>query len=429
LVAAVACAASLAATLAAALVTRAARRPAEAPAHVSADDSARVPQPVRRVLREPVERDDAWLSQLLRGLGHRSLTLLADSEAHRVEVMVTEVLPSAGGRRLLEHRYRVDAELFYPASAIKPFVAVAALRHLEELARRHPGLALDTPLRICAIDEARCRDGVDPTNLEGGHITLGHELRKMLLVSSNRAFNRLYDFVGHERLNASLHELGFGSLRLRHRFQGGAEGGRTSPRFELLDGTLLLPQRVSALSLDAAAGARPEIGAAHYDDAGELQQQPADFRFKNVASLRDMQRLLMSLVDPSLPEALPLGLAQRHRDALLAAMREDPRASVNPELKGAQYAMEHYKPLWRGARRVVDQRDLLCVSKSGRAYGFEVDNAYLRHLPSGRAVFVTAAVYADPNKVVNDDGYAYHLTGAFMDELGAALAREVFLAR
>jgi hypothetical protein len=417
-----------AASLAAAILGL--RHPAPEVARIAADASARRSAPELHEAREAVERDDAWLAARLAELereGREGRILLADPAAHRVEVLVTEVLPAAGGGRTLrEHRFRVDAELLYPASAIKPFVAVAALRHLEGLAREQPGLSLDTPLRICELEEARCREGVDPTNLDGGTITLGHELKKMLLVSSNRAFNRLYDFVGHELLNESLHQLGFGSVRLRHRFQGGAEGGKSSPRFELLDGTLLLPPRISTLSLDAAPGARPDIGAMHYDESGKLQKRPADFRFKNHASLRDMQRLLMSLVDPTLPGAVALGLDEPHRQFLLEVMHTDPLDSVNPKFEGAQYGADRFKALWRGARRAVPEGDLYSVGKSGRAYGFEIDNAYLRHVPSGRALFVTAAVYADPNQVVNDDGYAYHLTGPFMDQLGEALARATF---
>ena len=69
---------------------------------------------------------------------------------------------------------------------------------------------------------------------------------------------------------------------------------------------------------------------------------------------------------------------------------------------------------------------LRCVSKGGRAYGFDVDNAYIEDLDSGRALYITAAVHADPNQVVNDDGYDYPTTGAFLQALGASLAKATF---
>lgn len=365
----------------------------------------------------PRVADDGWLGERIARLEETS-PLWRDPVSHRMQILVTRVEGSA----IRQHGYRADDELFYPASAIKPFVAVAALRELQRLREEDPSLTVDTPLYLCRVADARCALTHDASNLASGRITIRHELRKMLLVSNNVAFNRLYDLVGHHRLNDTFRHLGFDSVRLRHRFLGGPEGGRVSP--PMVIGSVALPRRVSAFPVGSAPAKRTEIGDAYYDEAGELHRGPADFRFKNYASLYDMQRLLIGVAMPDLPGAPDLGLTDEHRELLLDAMTEDPRASENPEYPGAHHAIEHHKALFWGARRAV--ADLRCVSKSGRAYGFEIDNAFFRHEPSGRALFVTAAVYANPNRVINDNGYAYHLTRAFMEALGEELARAAF---
>lgn len=367
-----------------------------------------------------VERDDAWLLERIAALRTRS-PLWGDVAAHRVQVLVTRI--GADGR-VTEHRFRVDEELVYPASAIKTFVAVAALRELQRLQADTPGLSLETPLFFCRQGEDKCGLTSDPTNTDGGRITLGHEIRKMQLVSNNVAFNRLYDFVGHAQLNTSFAALGMHSVRIRARFQGGAEGGRVSPPFNI--GTVRVPERVSKVPLSPAPAHHTDVGESFYDDDGKLQERPADFRFKNYASLRDLQRLMIGLVRPNLVGAPDLGLTEDHRWFLIRAMEEDPRESNNPEYAGARYDIERYKTLLAGARRAVGADALRCVSKSGRAYGFEVDNAYLEHRPSGAAMFVSVAVYANPNRVINDNGYAYHLTRAFVSSLGEELARAAF---
>jgi hypothetical protein len=70
------------------------------------------------------------------------------------------------------------------------------------------------------------------------------------------------------------------------------------------------------------------------------------------------------------------------------------------------------------------------VGKSGRAYGFHLENAYVENRDTGRAFFVTATVYANPDGVLNDDDYAYdQLSRPLLASLGSALARELLVAK
>ncbi len=46
---------------------------------------------------------------------------------------------------------------------------------------------------------------------------MAHEIRKLALVSDNQAFNRLYDLVGYDELNAAMRRLGFDSTVITHR--------------------------------------------------------------------------------------------------------------------------------------------------------------------------------------------------------------------
>jgi beta-lactamase class A len=362
--------------------------------------------------------NDHWLANLLMQLPSG---LVRDPEGHRLQVLVTQL---ERGEPVGTFGFRVDAEYFYPASAIKPFVAVAALRELERLQRANPELDLKTPLALCRIDDDKCLITDDRSNLDSGRITLLHEIRKMLLVSNNVAFNRLYDFVGHQRLNAMFADMGLPSVRLHHRFLGGADGGRVSP--PLVFGAVAVPRRVSAWPFKPAPAEGTELGSSHYDEGGTLRDGPADFRFKNYASLSDMHALLLALVAPALTGPPDLGLSPTHRRLLLDVMAEAPLDSQNPAYQGARYDVVRYKAALAGARRAFPADDLTVVSKSGRAYGFEVENACVRHEPSNRAFCVTAVVYANPNQVMNDNGYAYHLTRAFMEGLGEHLSRAWF---
>jgi hypothetical protein len=111
---------------------------------------------------------------------------------------------------------------------------------------------------------------------------------------------------------------------------------------------------------------------------------------------------------------------------LLDVLGTDPRTSRTPSLARQTNADIRLRPLLDGATRALAPSEIDYLGKSGRAYGFQVENAYLRHRPSGRALFVTAAIYADVNDVVNDDDYDYDtIAEPFMRDLGEALARSL----
>jgi hypothetical protein len=121
-----------------------------------------------------------------------------------------------------------------------------------------------------------------------------------------------------------------------------------------------------------------------------------------------------------------LDLDELHRRLLVEVMGTAPTDSPNPRYEGPSYAEDRFRPLLVGLRRVVPRDELDYVSKSGRAYGFLIDNAWLRHRPTGRALAVTVGLYADDDGVVNDDRYAYEEVGTpLMEDLGEALGREL----
>src|SRR5262245_56241826 len=137
---------------------------------------------------------------------------------YRVQVLVSRVEHVPGqAPRLNRSGYRLGAEYFYPASAIKLAAAVAALQTIERLAGNRSIDLADTPLSIAPLFDGDPPQQDDPTNLEGGRITVSHEIRKLALVSDNQAFNRLFDLVGYDELNAAMHRLGFGSTVITHR--------------------------------------------------------------------------------------------------------------------------------------------------------------------------------------------------------------------
>jgi hypothetical protein len=349
----------------------------------------------------PLPTNDGWLRE--RAAGTPLEAWLDRAEAHRVQVMVRV----RDGACFVEHGFRVDAEYIYPASALKTLLSVVALRRMRAL---DPPEGLDATL------------GPDPPG--EGSATLGGEIRKLQVVSDNESFARLYDFVGHREVNETLWQLGFTSARFHHRMGGSREAGLATPALRL--GAIAIPARKSALVLPPTPAASLELGKA-YLVQGKRIERPMSFAEKNYVSLRDLQRVNLSLVAPECEGAVDLGLHESDRAFLLSAMSEVPTAH-DPPHDAADEAIEQHKPLLLGVRRAIPGARLRYLGKAGRAYGFHIANEYIEDVASRRAVLVTAAIYANPDGVMNDDLYDYDgSTQPFMRALGELLARAVLV--
>lgn len=369
---------------------------------------------------------DDWLESRMRAAGGFE-AVLGDPSGHRLQILVSEVVKGPdGATTLVRHGYRVGAEYIYPASAIKTFASVAALR---SLAAARPVVDLDTPLVLCGA--RRCGGSRDRSNREGGKRTLGHEIRKMQIVSDNGAFNRLYDYVGHREINAQMAAMGFSTVRIVHRLSTneGPAAHRRTPRMQLRPGRQIV--EVPARDSEALPLPPPEpglqVGRAHIGLDDARVAAPMDFTGRNTASLCALQQLSVALVAPGLG-TVELGLSEAQRELLLAAMTVDPRASKNPSFTDPTQSAERFKPLLPGITRVLPRAQIRYVNKAGKAYGFHVENAYIEDLSGGRAFFVSAAIYADQDGTVGDDRYDYaEITAPFFTALGELLARALLV--
>lgn len=376
-------------------------------------------------------------SSLVRGIlaSHPGLApVVADAAGHRLQVGVGLVEPRAGGRPVLvQHGFRLGAEYFYPASAVKLFAAVAALERLAELRRETDlPLDLDTPLVFHPLFPGEELEAHDPSNLAGGHLTVRHELRKLFLVSDNQAFNRLYELVGQDRLAASLARAGLRGARIVHRLDEArtAAENRRSPRIELVGAGFrhALPAR-DAPPLPEPPPLPGLAAGRAYLAGGELVPEPFDFTAKNRFPLAELQRGLCMVVRPDVDCGGGPGfaLSAADREALTDAMRQLPRESANPVYDPAEVPDDFVKFVLPGLRRVVPAERLAVYDKTGQAYGFTTENAYVVDLATGRSFFLAATLYTNADGVLNDDHYEYsEVALPFLADLGEAVARRLW---
>ena len=160
-------------------------------------------------------RTDTFLSRLLQRHPMYFDTLLANPD-RRIQIVYTRIDRQKDNQPKFTHyHYNLDPGLyFYPASTVKFPAAVLALQKINELKVR--GLTKHSTMITGSASRAQSAVYNDPT-AEDGRPTIAHYIKKILLVSDNDAFNRLYEFLGQQYLNETLRTMGYDSVQLLHR--------------------------------------------------------------------------------------------------------------------------------------------------------------------------------------------------------------------
>lgn len=399
--------------------------PAASPAGAPAESAPAAPEQgyLERVLGSQPERFRIALDPAL-------------AAEHRVQILVSFVERDGRAWKLERHGFRADVEYFYPASAIKLCAAVAALQTLRALAaqggkqaRRARRVDLDTPLVFHPLFPGERRVTDDSSNVASGRITLGHLIRQMIIVSSNEAFNRLYELVGHHAMNEMMWSAGLRDTYFFHRLSvmRSPDEHRRTPRvdFETRAGVVTIPARQSDLTLQPRALPGLDVGQRYVEGRREVAA-PMSFAQKNRISLIDLQNLLVMVMRPDIALGLPgFSLEESDRAFLQRALREPPAESKNPVFPPEEHDILRFKPVMGGLLRIAPATRWGVWSKAGTAYGFRIENAYVLDQQRKRAMFFTVAIYANADGTLNDDKYEYDtVSDPFIHDLAEAVVRD-----
>lgn len=366
-----------------------------------------VVKPVEQVetLEKPRILDDGVILGLFAKSKEFFAKYVADAEKYRLQVLYTEIDET----RVKRHGFRVDLDYFYPASAIKPVLALGALETIRER-----DVDVNTPFRVVGFS-----GGIEERDGAGAKLTVQHEIEKLLIFSDNDAYNRLYSIVGQREANTRMWRMGFDSVRIRHRLMtSGSDDGSRTPRIEFLgdNGGVVnaIEDRTSTLTLPPPGVFETDIGSQHIGDRGEIIAKPMAFAERNRISLVDLQDTLALIVRPDLATALGRKDVPRIRDAdrevLMTALAAIPsRVLGSKGSADVQPLDELHKPALAGATKTG--RPLKVYSKGGRAYGFLVENACIVDKTQHRGFFLTMTIEVNETGVVGDDRYPYDEVG------------------
>ena len=147
-----------------------------------------------------------------------------------------------------------------------------------------------------------------------------------------------------------------------------------------------------------------------------------DFSNKNFMNLLDQHHFLIKLMFPEISNSkTQLNLTRSDYDFIRDKMSALPRESESPRYDESYYDSYCKFFLYGNSREAIPDQ-VSIFNKSGLAYGFLLDNAYIVDIDNKIEFFLSAVVYGNSNGILNDDLYDYDsLTIPFLADLGKAV--------
>lgn len=364
---------------------------------------------------------DSFIEKLLKKHPERFSEILNEPGKYNIQILYTKIDRNQKNEpHFKTHAYHLNrGEYFYPASTVKLLAVVLALEKLNRL-----GIDKNTTMLTDAVRPEQTLVTVD-TTAENGLPSVAQYVRKILLASDNDAFNRLYEFIGQEEFNEILAKKGYKDIRIVHRLElaMGSENNRyTNPVKFIKDGKVIYEQPAQFSSRTYFSGKPISQGKGYMKD-GTLVSEPFAFTEKNCFPLEEQHRLLKSIFFPNqTPFQQRFNLSEDDYTFIYRYMSQFPVETSFPASYTDDYYDGYVKYLMFGATNTRLPRHIRLFNKSGEAYGYLLDNAYIADFEKGIEFMLSAVIYVNDDGIFNDDQYEYKTIGLpFMANLGKTI--------
>ena len=374
-----------------------------------------------------IHAQDNVMERLLKSNPTYFKQLTDNPSKYRLQILYTQIDRDVENKpTFTTHAYRADAnEYFYPASTVKLAASVLALEKVNRL-------KIDKSTTFHTLKNRPTQlEVLKDTSAVNGKPSIEHYIKKILLVSDNEAYNRLYEFLGQKEFNQNMASKGFEGVRLTHRLQTSIpllENQYTNPvQFVNDQGEILFRQKekFNKKLIQSPNPLQTILGKGVMNDSGRISMHPVTFSFKNAYPLQAQHDFLKRLMFPeSFTKKERFELTNADYAFLYRYLSEYPTESKKPTYSadstiGPAYCKFLY---YGGATHAQINTDVRIFNKVGDAYGFLIDNAYFVDFKNKVEFMVTATIYCNEDQILNDNVYEYDTIGfPFFKHLGEVI--------
>lgn len=371
--------------------------------------------------------DSEFLPQLLKSHPELFGQVLQHPNQNEIQILYTQIDRDKNNRpHFKSFSYRINPEwYFYPASTVKLPTAIFALEKLNEL--NIGGLTRKSTMITDSAFNGQTSVVKDPTAPDSLP-TIEHYIKKILLVSDNDAYNRLYEFLGREELNLKLRKNGLIESRILNRLaigDGGEAARHTNPVIFFNDKQMVYSKPPLYDKNEYPLPLKNLIRGHAYMDANDsIINKPYSFEEKNVFSIADQQEVLKKLLFPeAYPKEQQYNLTRDDYNFMYQYMSMYPTESDYPKYDPKEFWTTHSKFLFFGAdKNTTPDPKVRIFNKYGDSYGYVIDNAYIVDFENDVEFLVTAVVQSNEDGIYNDGKYEYEtVCYPFLKNLGQLL--------
>ncbi len=359
---------------------------------------------------------------------HPELKKVIDAKAlYRPQIIYTQINRDENNApQFTDHYYLVDStNYFYCASLVKLPCSVFALEKINGLGIKN--LTRTTTMLTDSAGPCQHRFWTD-TSARNWNPSVEHHIKKMLLVSDNNSYSRIFEFLKPPYLLKRMTELGHPTARIVHRFDVpciGLGNHYFNPiRFVDDNNHIIYYQAADSMKEEIKpVFEHLAIGSPIYNKKKKLISAGKDFTKSNYLSLPMIHNFLRDLVfNDYRPVNQRFLLQGNDWQFLMRHLGMYPRESEWPRYDSLAYYDSYKKYFIYGCVTPLISTDTLRIFNIvGRAYGFSIDCAYIVDFRSNTEFLLSAVIYTNKRNSFGAGIYEY-------DQVGLPYLRELSLA-
>ena len=369
--------------------------------------------------------EDNFIENFLKKYPEKFNTILKNPEKYEVQIIYTQInrdknnVPS-----FKQYTYRLNSKnYFYAASLVKLPCSALALEKLNKLNIPE----LDKNTRMQTDSAAVCQKTIIRDTTAFQNIpSVAQYIKRMLLISDNDAYGRIYEFLGQQYINDELWKKGYSDVRITHRFDAECTAGQnrcTNPiSFYNSQGKCIYKQAIQTNQSELCNPFGPvKKGIGYMDKNNKLIHQPKDYTYMNSLSLQDITDVLKSIIFPNaVDEKRRFDLKKEDYDFLYKYLSMYPRESDYPKynLKDFEDSYKKYF-IYGNYHKKIESDSIRIFNVVGQSYGYLSDCAYIVNTDRKIEFMLSAVIYVNEDGIINDGKYEYKTIGfPFLADLG-----------
>lgn len=348
--------------------------------------------------------------------------IIKEKEDYEIQILLTKIDQYNSKVDFQEYKYQLDDnKYFYPASTIKLPIVVLTLKKINELRSKGSEITLKSKITL------NYKDDYSELVIRDSITSFQNLIADVFLVSDNSASNILIDFIGYNYFNHEMENAGFDKTYLNHKFNPDPYVNSTW-QISDLDNNIIssINDNQKIIKADEKTNGL-EKGERRYFK-GEILDESLNFSEKNRSSITDMHNLIKYIFYPEIFDSTnTFNLNVEDYDFLRYWMSRFTYEDIGEKFIEDENFFETYNKFFiHGDEQSVSNEQIRVYNKIGQAYGTSIDNGLIKNYQDNVEFILTATIYTNKNKVINDNLYEYDdLAVPFLAKLSRAIYNEL----